>query len=244
MRCKLCQNERKLVKAHVIPRSFYKPMITGAMPPVMSSTDPNFRRKKLRIGIYDQAIVCAECEDRFNPWDNYACKLLLSKATPRNYLVDERGNQVGFTVASYDYDKLKLFFMSLLWRMAASSQYFFSQAKLGPHEEVLRKMILNADPGDEDAYSSILCQWDDPLGEHFLLYPHRQRYEDINYIRCYLNSYVVEIKVDKRATSDFNRNFMLKRGESLKAIIRELKLSHEYAVARAIAKARMNQITP
>jgi hypothetical protein len=128
--------------------------------------------------------------------------------------------------------------------MAASSQYFFSQARLGPHEEILRKMVLNADPGDEDAFSPILCQWDDPLAEHFLLYPHRQRYEDINYIRCYLNSYVAEIKVDKRVTSDFNRNFILKRDESLKVIIRELKLSHEYIVARAVAEARIKQKAP
>lgn len=241
MRCKLCLQERKLIKAHVIPRSFYKPMISGTEAPFLTSNDPKFRRKKVRIGIYDQTIVCAECEDRFKHWDNYAPRLLLGKATPRNYLVDEKGKQVGFTIESYDYEKLKLFFMSLLWRVAASSQYFFSQIRLGSHEEALRKMILRADPGDEDTFSSILCQWDDPLAEHFLLYPHRQRYEDINYIRCYLNSYVVEIKVDKRATSEFNKNFMLKPDKPLGVIIRELKISHEYEVMRAIAKAQKKQ---
>ena len=141
-RCKLCLQERRLVKAHIIPRSFYKPMLAGDHPPELTSNAPRFHRRRVRIGLYDKSIVCFECEERFKQWDNYAARLLLSKATEPKVILDENGEPSAYRLENVDYENLKLFFMSLLWRVAVSSHYFFSQVKLGPHEAVLREMIL------------------------------------------------------------------------------------------------------
>ena len=241
MRCKMCLQERRLVDAHIIPRSFYKPMISGAEPPNIISSASQFRRKKVRIGVYDKTIVCAECEDRFNDWDNYAPRLLLSKATPMSEFKDEQGTPLALAIEEVDYEKLKLFFISLLWRISASSHLFFSQVRLGPHEEILRNMILRADPGDEEMYSVLLAKWDNDLAAHVLLYPHMQRYDGISYVRCYLNSYIAEIKVDKRRTPEFSRGLILKPNKPLHIVLRELKSSHEYEVLRTIVKAQAKQ---
>lgn len=87
-------------------------------------------------------------------------------------------------------------------------------------------------------FSVFLQRWDDPLGEHVLLYPHPQRYDDINHIRCYLSWYIAEIKVDKRPPSEFYRFFILKPDTPLLVTLRELRTSHEYEVLQLISRSQ------
>lgn len=58
-------------------------------------------------------------------------------------------------VEGVDYNRLKLFLLSLLWRMGASRLYFFREVELGPHQERLRRMLVQDDPGEPDQYA---CQ--------------------------------------------------------------------------------------
>jgi hypothetical protein len=43
-----------------------------------------------------------------------------------------------------------MFHLSLLWRMSVSKHPYFKEVSLGPHEEVLRRMLLEARPGEPD----------------------------------------------------------------------------------------------
>ena len=45
--------------------------------------------------------------------------------------------------------------LSILWRASISSLTFFSQVSLGPHEEIIRKLILSNNPGPSDKYGVI-----------------------------------------------------------------------------------------
>ncbi|MBY0271320.1 MAG: hypothetical protein K2X06_15750 [Burkholderiales bacterium] len=56
-----------------------------------------------------------------------------------------------------DYTKLKLFQLSILWRAGVSKLPPFSQVNLGPHEEKLRVMLQNGDPGRAEDYGCIMC---------------------------------------------------------------------------------------
>jgi hypothetical protein len=48
---------------------------------------------------------------------------------------------------------VKLFQLSILWRASVAKGDFFSKVKLKPrHEEEIRKMLLNGEPGKEDRY--------------------------------------------------------------------------------------------
>jgi hypothetical protein len=47
---------------------------------------------------------------------------------------------------------MKLFHMSILWRMGISSHPYYGFAKLGRDEELLRQMLLNGDPGEPWKY--------------------------------------------------------------------------------------------
>jgi hypothetical protein len=59
-------------------------------------------------------------------------------------------------VHGLEYDKLKLFELSILWRAGVSSLPFFSKVDLGVHKEALRLQLLNSDPGHPDRYGAIL----------------------------------------------------------------------------------------
>ena len=153
MTCKLCGGNKKLVDAHVIPRSFYKDIVkpTGKI----VDAGKHYSKKSL-IGIYDPNLVCHDCERRFHPWDTYAVELLLADYEEKNYVNDHTGKRIIYIFQTIDYAKLKLFFLSVLWRAGRSTHEFFRNLDLGPHELVIREMILRNDPGDATTYSVVV----------------------------------------------------------------------------------------
>jgi hypothetical protein len=59
-------------------------------------------------------------------------------------------------IQGLEFKKFKLFQNSLLWRASVASGPMFSEVDLGSHEEKLRKMLLNSDPGDPYDYPCVL----------------------------------------------------------------------------------------
>ncbi|MDI6034190.1 hypothetical protein QLS91_14000 [Flavobacterium sp. LB2P84] len=58
-----------------------------------------------------------------------------------------------------DYTKLKLFFLTILWKSHVSKNLFFKEIDLGEgYAERLRKMILDRDAGAEDEFEVILVK--------------------------------------------------------------------------------------
>ena len=89
----------------------------------------------------------------------------------------------------FDYAKLKLFFLSVLWRSGASSQPFFKSVDLGPHNmEIIRKAILESNPGDSDFYATVLALFDDDQTWAKMMDPFPEQYDGIKFYRLYLVS--------------------------------------------------------
>ena len=75
--CKMCGLRSDFVKAHIVPRSFYPERGRSKDALIFMSSRTNDRIRRSRIGIYDNQLLCAECERHFDPFDNYAAKLLI-----------------------------------------------------------------------------------------------------------------------------------------------------------------------
>lgn len=60
-----------------------------------------------------------------------------------------------FTIPNVDYRLYRLFHLSILWRASVSRLPFYSDVNLGPHEEKIRQMILDEDPGETYKYAFI-----------------------------------------------------------------------------------------
>ena len=50
---------------------------------------------------------------------------------------------------------MKLFQLSILWRASVSKLEIFGDVKLGPHEEYLRNMLINENPGKDYEYGCL-----------------------------------------------------------------------------------------
>lgn len=234
MLCKLCQQDAPLVKSHIIPKSFYKlSKDRKEVSRLVSNIDGDYP-KKTQTGVYD-TIVCETCERLFSPWDDYAQAILLGELSNQNPLV-VNGETVGYRIEEFDYHKLKLFFVSVLWRASISSHNFFSKVQTGPFEASLREAIKNNDPGDRNFFAVTLARFNTTL-ETVLLDPHPEKFEGINYYRFYLADYISYIKVDRRDAPVSLSDVALSPNGSLVVISRELSGSSDLRVLQDITRA-------
>ena len=140
-KCKLCGNDAKLVKCHIVPEALFKYVNDSQIPAKLIANKPEFYPQKSPIGVYDDELVCGECENKFfGDADNYAIRLCcdqLSQLTQNN--TKYHNGQKIFEVEC-NYKSLKMFFISLLWRASASTHVFYSRVNIGSlHSEQLKK---------------------------------------------------------------------------------------------------------
>jgi hypothetical protein len=141
MQCRLCELEKDLIEAHIVPRCLHAPLKNAnGKPMIRLSKQPSIYPRSSHIGEYDASILCAECDGAFGEWDNYACTLLL-KTIPKSAVIMLANGVRCNRVPSYDYDRFKLFLLSVIWRMSISARPAFRNVRLGPIEAQLRERL-------------------------------------------------------------------------------------------------------
>ncbi|MEA5488288.1 MULTISPECIES: hypothetical protein [Pseudanabaena] len=233
--CRLCGLEKQLIKAHIIPRKLYEPIREASIGESPSDQVPRMyvvgteqKSKQFQSGIYDTSILCKECDGHLiGVWDNYGQKFLLNPSFSENRLFDNLGKLAVYRIEEFDYKQLKLFFMSILWRAAITSDLFFAQIKLGSWEEKLRKMILSQEPGSENDFSVVLFKYEGDLSE-IMQNPTRQRQDKVNYYRFRFPKYGFLIKVDQRNFHSDLLPFVISPNHQLLIHVMEYKNSKEY----------------
>lgn len=193
-----------------------------------------FTKRRPR-GIYDRTVVCRDCESIWEEWDNYAQQLLAIQPRDAQVRYDSNGQQIAYVINKYDYKKLKLFFISMIWRASVSSHPFFKRVSLGSFEEVAKTMICNTDPGSDDDFGVILSKFDHPLGNP-IADPYKTTLFGVNYYRFFLASYTADIKVDKRPTYTKFSSFNMAYNRPLFIICRNLERSKDFEVMRKVIR--------
>ena len=242
MICRYCGEDKKLIKAHVIPEAFFRRLRDGRAPPRMLTNNKNEYPKRMPIGVYDNNILCEACEPHFEVWDNYAQELLGIEPKGASHIVG-KDQLAGYETHEYWYDLLKLFFISLLWRASVSNHNFYVKVQLGPFENIAKGFIERKNPGTPEDFSVTLAKFDHPLGET-VFDPHPEKKEGVNYYRFYLGSYVAYIKVDKRKAPGLHVHFKMKPGEPLRIIMRNLERSKELPLIYDIVLTANKGIEP
>jgi hypothetical protein len=113
--------------------------------PIASKLD-----RLLQKGLRER-LLCDECEQRLSRYERYASDVFFGDAAERPHRT-----RTGFLFTKLSYKPLKLFFMTLLWRLGVTSIRQVKSAKLGPHLERLRLLILGDDPGDYLTYPAMV----------------------------------------------------------------------------------------
>ena len=238
--CKLCEKENiAMAKCHVIPRALYGKSLKDPLGPAKLITNtPGHYPKKTRIGIYDSGIVCQACEQRFGPWDDYANTLLL-RSDPDEVL--EKGDQRGaYIYKKPDYKRLKLFFMSMLWRAHHSTQDFFKGVQLKTKlEKKLRALVRMGQPGTRETFAVFLARFDDSMAEAFM-HPFHERYEGVGVYRFFFSMHVAYIKVTNQPLPQTFRPMALAPDRDLVILAREFRGSKELAAFRQLMAAQQD----
>lgn len=156
--CKLCKEIKFLCKkSHIFPKHTYKILKeSGYSLYIDKETTKNGHGKKDYSGIFEANILCEDCEQVFNKYETYANGLIYESRI-NNINKEIIDSKIIITGSDYDYKKIKLYFLSILWRSSISSKDFFNQVKLTDNlEEELRSMLLECNPGEEYQFSIML----------------------------------------------------------------------------------------
>ena len=146
--CRLCHKEAKLLNSHIIPEFVYKPLYDDLHRFISfepSSQHPNKMKQK---GIRER-LLCIECEGRFSKLEQYASQVISHKKLDVSDF-DEQTRV--YTFRNIDYNRFKLFQLSVLWKASVAHKSSFSSVSLGHHEEKLRRMLSQNEPGEPHEY--------------------------------------------------------------------------------------------
>jgi hypothetical protein len=196
--CKLCNQVKKLVKAHIIPRSFAL-RAKGQSKQLFEARNHDVKDVQYwQNGVWDDEILCQDCEERFKSWDDYGFEIL--GASPENDAMPQNDSELqAFVLRDIDYPRLKLFGLSVLWRASVSSQPFFSRIQLGEHEPTIAGMIQSQNPGTFDVFPIVLARLVGQRWPNATYAPYRQRSpEGVNFNILFLPSVKIMVKVDRR----------------------------------------------
>jgi hypothetical protein len=152
--CKLTGNSGQFVESHLIPKALTRPSIPGGY---FISGGRGKPPKKSWSSWYDGQLVIRKGENILADYDNWAIRELrrlelvgwgTKRSLPVEMWFGSRPEGFGLRqVECADPDKLRLFFLSLLWRAAATTRAEFGEVSLPPDEmELLRTMVRDRNP--------------------------------------------------------------------------------------------------
>jgi len=205
--CQLCKNEKKLIEAHIIPKWAFRylyPDIPDAYkhPLVMVKNGSETRRP---IGPYDSNILCSECDGFLGSFDDYGKSVFLDAK------LEHYGN-LAYLVRNVDFDKLRIFILSVAWRASLSNREEFKEISMGPYEDRIGKILLNLKNDQDielsDDFSFIVTKFDEgdlpkDVVDRHVQTPHPQKIDGVNTIVIHMpKGLKVYLKIDQRKFPD------------------------------------------
>ncbi len=147
MKCALCKLNKPLRNSHIIPELLYRPLYNESGRAIGIHGKGKQGRGIIQKGLREK-LLCDDCEQFIN--DNYEKKF-------KEYWFDQNNlpkiiHEDGIVLHNIDYKAFKLFHLSILFRCGVAQHPTFSDVNLGRHENILRKMICEVNPGSYNQY--------------------------------------------------------------------------------------------
>jgi hypothetical protein len=169
-----------LANSHIIPEFVYKPMYDQKHR--FRSAQIDEREWEWEQKGFREPMLCESCEQKFSVWERYASEHFFNKPLPKPV---SQGHSKAIILTGLDYQKLKLFLLSILWRAGVAAHNFYEHVKLGHiHEKRLRQMLISEAPGSAEEYACFICtiKLDGDTFSDFFVQPTPSRLEGH---RCY-----------------------------------------------------------
>lgn len=200
MLCRLCEEEQKLTKAHIMPDSMNRVLRTvlGDDPnsPMLTIEKGSGKTKPYPMGVYDKTIICGPCDGTFSLWEQHGTDILFTKHQWKDVRYDRARRPACYTLLNADYAALKLFVLSMLWKTAASDLPYCRGVTLPPEKmEELRQMLVASDPGPASQFAVRIAHFyavDAPM----TFESHMEHIDGIEYAVMYVPGYKLFVQVD------------------------------------------------
>lgn len=153
--CAMCKAAPSHVNSHIIPKFLYNLVgLTGdkCRKFFVISNDPRIDKDLRQTGIQEY-LLCIDCEKICTELDTYGAKIMRQVHNSPPLLRSFR-----YAPIDVDYCRFKLFCLSLLWRIGASTFPLFDSINLGKHEPILRNMLLTHYPGELYEYGCVITK--------------------------------------------------------------------------------------
>lgn len=144
--CRLCHREAQLSRSHIVPKAVVNPLKAEKGFLLQVNGRGPYGLKKHQDGFVD-FLLCRQCEgfcskEYEEPFVESWRTRAASSPWPRNHVVS----------LQVDYRQFKLFHLLNLFRASVCTLPYFRHVDLKSNEEIIRKMLLNGDPGGIGEY--------------------------------------------------------------------------------------------
>lgn len=203
--CKLCDQDKPLIEAHIFPDWAYRPLKDKGKHFIQLTE--GLKERKLQSGHWDSNILCKECDgDVIGKYDTYAADFFNQDFSPLLTTFKETNKEaVTYHVKDFNYTKLYIYIISIFWRASITNNAAFAKVDLGPYENIAKEIILSGVPKHEDIFEVAIFAAEPPAsGERFeksVIHPFRTKFGDANCYRFVIAGFEFVLKVDQRKSN-------------------------------------------
>jgi hypothetical protein len=195
--CRWCQQNTRLIRAHIIPKAFYVPIKGDADKVViLSPTERKFTRFS-SSGIFDSGILCSSCDGFLGKFDEYGLRIFGSRPSDADRITE--GLLPGYDLHCDDVQRAQKFLLSVLWRASVTTHDFFQTVSLGrKYEDKIRHLITNGMEITEADFEFVSIRvFDHPI-DGGIVPPFRVRFGGVTAQQLYLPYYKFIVRMDQR----------------------------------------------
>jgi|SRR5215207_1896578 len=161
--CKLCRKSAKLSYSHILPEFLFSSVYDDLHRTMLVSSSE--KEKLIQKGVREY-LLCQECETKLSRYEGYAVDVIKNLPDFEEDLADS------FIFSNdIDYKLFKLFQLSILWRSSISRNQMFTNVNLERHEEKIRLMLKQENPGKTADYGCFMMRTHEPQKIHRIIMP-------------------------------------------------------------------------
>jgi hypothetical protein len=226
--CRLCGQQKQLIKAHIIPKQFYRRIMGGTPNLLKFEVDDVVNQTTTQNGIHQNDILCSECDNQIGLYDKYGYEVL-----PRQ--IDEKKLKSPFghglniyEIGEIQIETFRLFLVSLVWRAGIARDPMFQLVKLGAYEDRLKQILLGDKTDLLDTVTAVIVLFRPPKYPDIMWSPFCSKMEGINIVTFYLPPWKLLLKLDQRPFNDPFDKFALCSGEPANAAVQDFWSKGEF----------------
>lgn len=158
MKCRLCLKDNKLLKrSHIISNFLFTDVFDDKHRMVkFEMNNQSLNDQIVQSSLWESDLLCSDCDNEIlSKIETYAMKyfILPVKDYSKNL---PPPSQMKTELFKVNYQSIKLFLLSLLWRVSISKNPAYKYINLGKHEDIIREMLNNNNPGALNEYPFLI----------------------------------------------------------------------------------------